>query len=115
MPAPTPPCYAVIFISRLTENTEGYSEMAERMLALARRQPGFLGFESARNETGISVSFWKDRQSIKDWRQQSDHQIAQQTGRSKWYRSYEIYITRVEAYRQYSRDEERLQPSAMPE
>ena len=89
--------------------------MAEKMLALASRQPGFLGFESARNETGISVSFWKDRQSIEDWRQQSDHRLAQQTGRSKWYRSYEIHIARVEAYRQYSRGEEQLQPSAMPE
>lgn len=39
---PEPPYYAVIFSSLRTPGDEGYAEMAERMVALASEQPGFL-------------------------------------------------------------------------
>ncbi|MEM9868519.1 MAG: antibiotic biosynthesis monooxygenase, partial [Bacteroidota bacterium] len=42
------PYYAVIFTNTRTEGDDGYAEMAEEMERLAREQPGFLGFESAR-------------------------------------------------------------------
>lgn len=54
---PEPPYYAVIFTSERTDVDEGYAAMAERMLALARTQPGFLGVESARDGVGITVSY----------------------------------------------------------
>lgn len=57
---PTPPYYAVIFNSIRSEDIDGYSEMADFMVALAGTQEGFLGVESARNELGITVSYWKD-------------------------------------------------------
>jgi hypothetical protein len=55
--------YAVIFTSLRTEGDQGYAEAAERMLALAREQPGFLGIESARGDDGlgITVSYWRAR------------------------------------------------------
>ena len=62
------PYYAVIFTSILNKDHQGYEEMAEKMEALAKLQPGYLGFESARNEIGISVSYWKDLESIKLWK-----------------------------------------------
>ena len=34
--------YAVIFISRLSRDTEGYAEMADEMVALVKQQPGFV-------------------------------------------------------------------------
>ncbi len=54
---PKPPYYAVIFTSNRTEGDQGYSDMADKMLALAVQQPGFLGVESAREEVGITVSY----------------------------------------------------------
>ena len=57
---PKPPYYAVIFSSIKEENTKGYSEMADFMVELAKKQEGFLGVESARNELGITVSYWKN-------------------------------------------------------
>ena len=54
---PTPPYYAVIFTSTLTEDHEGYEEMADRIYELAQEQPGYLGFETAREGLGISVSY----------------------------------------------------------
>ncbi|MEO2027757.1 MAG: antibiotic biosynthesis monooxygenase, partial [Fuerstiella sp.] len=64
---PSPPFYAVIFTSqRSAEEESGYAEMAERMTELAAQQDGFLGVESVREEvgTGITVSYWRDRESI---------------------------------------------------
>lgn len=55
------PYYAVIFTSTQNENIEGYSEMANKMEHLAKQQKGFLGIDSARNEVGITVSYWETR------------------------------------------------------
>jgi heme-degrading monooxygenase HmoA len=93
---PDPPYYAVIFTSLRTEGDNGYSEMAERMIELASRQDGFLGVESARNETGITVSYWRDLESIKNWRENAEHTIAREKGRADWYRSFKTRIAKVE-------------------
>jgi len=61
---PQPPYYAVIFTSIRTKEDDGYSAMAGEMERLVEKQPGFLGFESARTELGITVSYWKDLESI---------------------------------------------------
>ncbi len=86
----------MIFTSLRTDIDEGYDKMAEKMVELAAQQQGYLGVESARNETGITVSYWKDLDSIKKWKQQTDHLLAQQLGRQKWYETYKTRISLVE-------------------
>jgi len=98
------PCYAVIFNSVLKDNADGYEQMADRMVELARKQPGFLGFESLRDDIGITISYWKDPQSIKKWKEHSEHVIAQEKGKNQWYSSYVLRICKVE--RQYYSDGE---------
>ena len=93
---PSPPYYAVIFTSVKKPGSEGYSEMAELMYTLAARQPGFLGVESAREEIGITVSYWKDSESIRQWKQHTDHLIAQKRGRKQWYSHYKTRVCHVE-------------------
>ena len=93
---PKPPYYAVIFTSNRTEGDDGYADMSNQMLALAVQQPGFLGVESAREEVGITVSYWADLQSIKQWKANADHQQAQKIGKEKWYSSYKTRISKVE-------------------
>ena len=95
-----PPYYAVIFTSVRTEIEEGYDEMADLMVKLAREQEGFLGVESARNQIGITVSYWRNLEAISAWRQNVDHLVAQQKGRENWYQSYTTRICLVE--REYS-------------
>lgn len=90
------PYYAVIFTSTQTENAEGYSEMAETMENLAKQQEGFLGIESAKSEVGITVSYWESLEAIKNWKQNSEHIIAQQKGRKQWYSWYNTRICKVE-------------------
>ena len=93
---PKPPYYAVIFTSVQSDNLKGYNEMAERLLKLAAKQPGFLGVESVRETLGITVSYWKDIESIKRWKEDTEHIIAQEKGKQQWYNSYKIRIAKVE-------------------
>jgi heme-degrading monooxygenase HmoA len=93
---PQPPYYAVIFSSLMNAETGGYSEMAAKMDELAKQQPGYLGIESARNEIGITVSYWASLEAIRNWKANADHLMAQRYGREKWYASYKVRICRVE-------------------
>lgn len=93
---PQPPYYAVIFSSLRTEGDRDYGVMAERMAALAAAQPGYLGVESARDGLGITVSYWRDLASIRAWKANAEHLMAQRTGRSTWYADYRVRIARVE-------------------
>lgn len=93
---PEPPYYAVIFTSVRTGVEEGYGAMAEAMGELAKKQPGYLGMETARDGLGITVSYWKDLESIAAWKADVKHMAAQQQGRERWYESYKTRIARVE-------------------
>lgn len=90
------PYYAVIFTSTRTEGDNGYNEMAGLMESLAKKQDGFIGIDSARNEVGITVSYWESLEAIKNWKQQSDHLLAQQKGINIWYNYYNVRICKVE-------------------
>jgi len=93
---PEPPYYAVIFTSIRNEGDRGYKAMTRRMLELAREQPGFLGVESAREELGITVSYWESPQAIRHWKEHMDHQLAQARGRAFWYKAFSARIARVD-------------------
>lgn len=93
---PAPPYYAVIFTSVRTEGDHGYAEMADRMVELAHQQDGFLGVESARNEIGITVSYWRDLDAIRNWRENMDHSVARDKGRKEWYQAFKTRIAKVE-------------------
>jgi len=90
------PYYAVIFTSKRTEGDNGYAEMSQLMDSLAKKQKGFIGVDSARNDIGITVSYWKNLESIKNWKQQTDHLMAQKKGRTDWYSWYNVKICKVE-------------------
>ncbi len=93
---PKPPYYAVIFTSLRTESENGYNAMSERMAELAQQQPGYLGHESARENVGITVSYWQSLEAIKNWKQNTEHLFAQQQGRKQWYAAYKTRICLVE-------------------
>jgi heme-degrading monooxygenase HmoA len=93
---PKPPYYAVIFTSVRTEIDEGYSKTSERMIMLAKQSKGFLGVESAREDTGITVSYWDRKESVAAWKMNTEHQQAQKGGKEKWYKNYRIRICKVE-------------------
>lgn len=93
---PKPPYYAVIFTSIRTNDNEGYGETAVRLLELAATMDGFLGVESAREEVGITVSYWKSMEAIKAWREHPEHREAIRRGNEAWYASFTTRVCKVE-------------------
>ena len=96
------PYFAVIFTSTQTEDTKGYAEMAEKMETLAKQQQGYIGIDSARNDVGITVSYWESLDAIKNWKANSEHLFAQQKGREQWYNWYNVRICKVEREYEFS-------------
>jgi heme-degrading monooxygenase HmoA len=88
--------YAVIFTSLRSDVEDGYGDMAIEMEELAKQQEGFLGVESARQDMGITVSYWESLEAIKNWKANFRHLIAQKQGRDKWYVNYKVRICKVE-------------------
>jgi len=96
---PAPPYYAVIFSSQRTANDDdGYEVMAERMVELAARQPGYLGVESTRDADGrgITVSYWQSLEAIHAWGKHAEHRVAQAVGKVRWYERFRLRVCRVE-------------------
>lgn len=92
---PKPPYYAVIFSSVRTAGDNGYAEAARHMLDLARQQPGFLGYEGARQELGVSVSYWESLDAIRTWREHPEHRKVQRM-EPEWYGESRIRVCKVE-------------------
>ncbi len=95
---PEPPYYAVIFTAQLAEDAPGYGDMAQSMVDLATAQPGCLGVESTRgsDNLGITVSYWRDEESIRAWKQNAKHLVAQSMGKEKWYTHYHLRVARID-------------------
>ena len=107
---PEPPYFAVIFTSIReadgppTDEGRTYGQTADEMEELAKAQPGYLGYETARTAggLGITVSYWASLDAIRAWKANADHKTAQRLGRQEWYRAYRVRIARVE--REYGFD-----------
>jgi heme-degrading monooxygenase HmoA len=93
---PKPPYYTVIFTSIRTEGDNDYLAMADKMVALAKKQPGFLGIESARNKIGITVSYWISLEAITKWKLNMEHAVVREKGRNTWYKKFKVRICKVE-------------------
>jgi heme-degrading monooxygenase HmoA len=100
---------AVIFLSTRSGpdtagDADGYAEAAAAMDALAARQPGYVGVDSARGADGfgITVSYWADEAAAVAWRGHPDHIVIRDRGRAVWYTDYRVdvaHVTRSYAWR----------------
>ena len=97
------PYYAVIFTNTRTLGDNGYAEMADAMEELAKKQPGYLGFESARDGLGVSVSYWESLEDIARWKSNADHLFAQKRGIKDWYSWYKVRICLVKSEYEFHR------------
>ena len=89
--------YAVIFKAKIKQFDKEYLKMAKRMRELATKDYGCIDFISVcEKNLEISISYWENKEQIKKWKNNSEHIIAQELGKSKWYDSYEIEIAKIE-------------------
>lgn len=94
------PYYAVVFISRKSQDLDGYAQMDEQTITLAQTMPGYLGYESVNNgNKGIFISYWKTMADIENWRRHPVH-IDAKSNAVHWYEYYHSMICLVESDRQ---------------
>ena len=94
--------FAVIFRATINQLDSEYSSMAIKLRDLAMKEYGCTEFVSlTEGNQEIAISYWPDEAAIQQWKQQSDHLIAQSLGSEKWYDQYKVEI--VEIKRSYSK------------
>jgi heme-degrading monooxygenase HmoA len=93
---PQPPYYAVIFTTVKNSELDGYAEMNDRMLELAKAEKGYLGIESAYSEMGVAVTYWESLEDIARWKNHAEHKVAQAKGYELWYKAFATRVAKVE-------------------
>jgi len=94
--------YAVIFRAEINKTDSAYSEMAAQMRDLAKNKYGCIEFTSVIEGTNeIAISYWQSLEQITLWKNDVNHMAAQELGRSKWYKKYQVQV--VEIIREYKK------------
>ena len=110
--------YAVIFeVEPKPGRKQDYLDIAAALRPALEKIDGFISverFQSLANEGKIlSLSFWRDAEAVKRWREHEQHHRAQLKGRAEVFADYRISV--VEVMRQYSIRERAQAPQEMPE
>ena len=102
--------FLVVFRNRKRGDIDypAYEADAERMLELAREQPGYLSFKSYVAEDGevIALSEWVDEASARAWGRLAEHAAVQGRGRSAYYENYTLFACDNPRIHQFSRKEQ---------
>ena len=89
-----------------------YRRLAEELATELKDRDGFLSverFESiSRPGHFVSLSFWRDEEALRKWRNLEQHRAAQREGRGGIFRSYRLRVAQV--IRDYSMDERSQAP-----
>jgi len=88
--------YAVIFKATTHKLDKEYFNMAKKMRDLAINEYGCKEFTAVtEGSEEIAISYWDSLEQIKAWKKNSEHIIAQELGKSKWYSNYKVEIVEV--------------------
>jgi heme-degrading monooxygenase HmoA len=107
--ATTPPFAAgqivTVFRSRLRADAgPEYGTTAAEMVALGTAMPGFVDFKTFTADDGERVSLitFRDAEAQRAWRTHTEHRVAQQAGRDRFYAGYTIQVCECTAARAFT-------------
>src|SRR5689334_5849600 len=90
---------------------ESYLDHAARLRSELERIDGFISVERFQSITDtdklLSLSFWRDEESVTRWRNQAQHRATQAAGRGGVFRDYRLRVAAV--VRDYGMNERREQ------
>ncbi len=93
---PPMPRFVVIFRARTRTLDDEYFKIAARMRELALDQFGCLEFHAVtEGQNEVALSYWSDEPSIRAWKSHTDHLLAQQLGRERWYEHYAVQVAQI--------------------
>lgn len=98
---------AVIFeFTAVGDKRDEYLELAAALNAQVKDFDGFLGierFQSLSNpDRYVSLSFWRDEEAVRKWRNLQKHREAQARGRAGIFSAYRLRVCKV--LRDYTKD-----------
>ena len=89
-----------------------YKALAEGLADDVRNAEGFISIErfESISQKGkfVSLSFWRDEEAVRKWRNLQKHREAQKQGRGSIFQSYRLRVAQV--LRDYTMDERRQVP-----
>jgi heme-degrading monooxygenase HmoA len=99
-----PGMYAVIFeVQPKPGRAQDYLDIAAALRPELERIDGFISVERFQSLTSegkiLSLSFWRDAEAVRRWREHDRHRLAQARGRGEIFADYRISV--VEVVRQY--------------
>jgi heme-degrading monooxygenase HmoA len=91
---------AVIFEAVLTlESQEEYLEIAAELRKKLEKIDGFISIERFQSLTTpgkiLSLSFWRDEDAVRQWRNLPEHREAQNEGRDHIFQEYRLRVAAV--------------------
>jgi heme-degrading monooxygenase HmoA len=98
----------ILFRSKLTpEAGEDYNATSDEMHSLVRENPGFVDVKHYKSDDGerLTMVWFKDKESLRAWRELPQHREAQRTGRQKWYEYYKMEVATIERVTGFERKE----------
>ncbi|MCP5071945.1 MAG: antibiotic biosynthesis monooxygenase [Rhodobacteraceae bacterium] len=106
--------HVVIFELKAKPGQQGvYLDTAANLRPILKDIDGFLGVErfESLTEPGkiLSLSFWRDQDAIKNWRNAPAHRKAQHSGRKNLFEDYRLSVARIE--RQYGLSDRAFVPN----
>lgn len=93
--------FVVIFRATARQLDAEYSATAATLRNLALTQFGCLEFVAVtEGDQEVALSYWPDEASIRAWKQHTDHLMAQQLGRERWYSGYRVEVAEIKRHYQ---------------
>lgn len=91
---------AVIFeVVPHPEHHQRYLDAAAELRPLLEQMDGFLSIErfQSLSQPGkiLSLSFWRDEEAVKGWRNQQEHRMIQAEGRGRLFQDYRLRVAGV--------------------
>ena len=102
---------AVIFeVTPKPGHADDYFKHAARLKATLETMDGFVSVERFESVTQpgkfLSLSFWRDEDAVKAWRNQMQHRATQQAGREHVFADYRLRVASViRDYGMFERDQ----------
>jgi len=96
----------ILFRSKLTPAAgDDYAGLNAELAEYVKTRPGFVAVKSFMAEDGerLTIVWWRDRETLEQWRNDMRHMEAKKLGRQKWYEYYKIEVAEVYRHSEFDR------------
>lgn len=108
---PKPPYYGVLLSSKLLVDDLLYRMMTEKLLAVAEKIPGFLGYQWSNGETDLLITYWQSNDDVQAWLTHTMRLKTLSLGEQFWFDSYASRVFKVTEQQDFKQSDPTLHAS----